>query len=73
LYPGQEFVKRMTPSEHGESDIIVGVDGTGKKWLLNGHHRLVYDRVRDRDSLVFLFGPEDISELDDMFYPDEDE
>jgi hypothetical protein len=77
LYSGQEyvdmgFVKRMTPSDHGESDIIVGVDSTGKKWLLNGHHRLVYDRVRGRDSYVFLFGPEDISELDDMFYSEEE-
>jgi hypothetical protein len=72
-YVSKTFIDNITDDIYNESDIIIAEDKKGDNWLLNGHHRLIYDRINFRNSFVYFISFIDVEEIDDVFYNTDDE
>ena len=73
-YVSKTFIDSITDKVYNDSDIIVAEDEKGNYWILNGHHRLIYDRINLKNSYVYIISFDDVKEIDYMFYnEDEDE
>jgi hypothetical protein len=62
------FIDNIDEEIYNSSDIILCYDKKGKLWLLDGHHRLVYDRIHKRNSKAYIIPFDDVKEIDNMFY-----
>ena len=72
-YVSKTFIDTITNDIYNKSDIIVAEDQNGNYWLLNGHHRLIYDRINSRNSFVYIISYSDVKEIDDVFYNEDDD
>jgi hypothetical protein len=72
-YVSKSFINNITDEIYEKSDIILSEDKQGRLWLLDGHHRLVYDRINNRNSKVYIIPFEDVAEIQDIFYSGEDD
>jgi len=73
LYSNQDyvsgtFINDMTEEKYKEGDIFIAEDEEGDWWILDGHHRLIYDRIHNRDSKAIFISMESTKEIDDFFY-----
>ena len=41
-------------------------------WIMDGHHRLFYDRSRGNISNVFIIPKNDVREIDEIWYSNKD-
>ena len=62
-----EYVKRMDDERYDKSDISL-FKYKNKLYIINGHHRLCYDRINNRDSYVYIFDKDDSEFVDCIFY-----
>jgi len=46
------FIDSMTSEIYDRSDIILTEDEHKNLWLLDGHHRLIYDRIHSRGLFI---------------------
>lgn len=72
-YVSGTFIKGMSDEIYTQGDVIIGVDAEGKKWVLDGHHRLVYDRMSGRDTNVYLLEKESLRFINEMIYGEGDD
>jgi hypothetical protein len=79
LYTSQKYISSSflnyledNNDNYDESDIILVYDRKGRIWILDGHHRLYFDRKHNRDSLAYILSSEDVKEID-YIYSDEDD
>jgi hypothetical protein len=72
-YVSKTFIDSITDKVYNDSDIIVAEDKKGNYWLLNGHHRLIYDRINLKNSYAYIISFDDVKEIDDLFYTSEEE
>ena len=73
LYSSQEFVSgtfinNITEEEYNSGYIFIAEDEKGDWWVLNGHHRLIYDRIHNRNSKAIFIPMETTKEIDYIFY-----
>ena len=62
-----EYIKRMDDDRYNESDISL-FKYRNKLYIIDGHHRLCYDRINNRDSYVYIFDKDDSQIVDCIFY-----
>jgi hypothetical protein len=62
-----EYVKRMDDERYNKSDISL-FKYKNKLYIIDGHHRLCYDRLNNRDSYVYIFDKDDSQIVDCIFY-----
>ena len=62
-----DYVKRMDDERYDKSDISL-FKYKNKLYIINGHHRLCYDRINNRDSYVYIFDKNDSEIVDCIFY-----
>ena len=62
-----EYVKRMDDERYNKSDISL-FKYKNKLYIIDGHHRLCYDRINNRDSYVYIFDKDDSQIVDCVFY-----
>ena len=62
-----EYVKRMDDERYNKSDISL-FKYKNKLYIIDGHHRLCYDRINNRDSYVYIFDKDDSQIVDCIFY-----
>lgn len=65
-------VDDMDDDEHSEGDIVI-VDYQGRKWLLDGHHRMVRDRKMGRPSMAYVLDEDDVDFINRIVYGEGDE
>ena len=58
----------MNDEVYNSGDIVMCYDKNGYLWLLDGHHRLIYDRMNLKDSMVYIIPFDDNKEIDYLFY-----
>jgi hypothetical protein len=71
-YVSKTFIDSITDYIYNESDIIIAEDHKGDYWILNGHHRLIYDRINFKNSMVYFISFNNVKEIDDVFYNTDD-
>jgi len=62
-----DYVKRMDDERYNKADISL-FKYKNKLYIINGHHRLCYDRINNRDSYVYIFDKDDSELVDCIFY-----
>ena len=62
-----DYVKRMDDERYNKADISL-FKYKNKLYIINGHHRLCYDRINNRDSYVYIFDKDDSQIVDCVFY-----
>ena len=62
-----EYVKGMDDERYNRSDISL-FKYKNKLYIIDGHHRLCYDRINNRDSYVHIFDKDDSEIVDCIFY-----
>lgn len=62
-----DYVKRMDDERYNKSDISL-FKYKNKLYIIDGHHRLCYDRINNRDSYVYIFDKDDSQIVDCIFY-----
>jgi len=62
-----EYVKRMDDERYDKSDISL-FKYKNKLYIIDGHHRLCYDRINNRDSYLYIFDKDDSELIDCLFY-----
>ena len=62
-----DYVKRMDDERYNKADISL-FKYKNKLYIINGHHRLCYDRINNRDSYVYIFDKNDSEIVDCIFY-----
>jgi hypothetical protein len=67
-YVSKSFIDIINSEIYNSSDIVLCYDKRNNLWLLNGHHRLIYDRMNGRDSMCYIIKFKDVEEIDDIFY-----
>jgi len=67
-YVSKTFIDNMTNEIYNSSDIILCYDKNNNLWLFDGHHRLIYDRINNRNSMCYIIPFDDIKEIDYIFY-----
>lgn len=67
-YVSGTFVKGMSDEIYTQGDVIISVDDEGGKWVLDGHHRLVYDRISGRDTNVYLLEKDSLRFINEIIY-----
>ena len=72
-YVSKTFIDNINYDIYNKGDIILCEDKTGNLWLLDGHHRLIYDRINLKNSFVYLIPFDDIKEIDYLFYSSDDD
>jgi hypothetical protein len=62
-----EYVKGMDDERYNKSDISL-FKYKNKLYIIDGHHRLCYDRINNKDSYVYIFDKDDSELIDCLFY-----
>ena len=65
-YVSKTFIDSITDKVYNE-------DKKGNYWILNGHHRLIYDRINLKNSYVYIISFDDVKEIDYIFYNEDEE
>jgi hypothetical protein len=68
----KKFIDSMNDDIYKKSDIILVEDFSDNLWIMDGHHRLFYDRSRGNISNVFIIPKNDIVEIDEIWYSNKD-
>ena len=68
----KKFIDSLNDEIYKKSDIILVEDFSDNFWIMDGHHRLFYDRSRRNISNVFIIPKDDIREIDEIWYNNED-
>ena len=66
-YIDLDFVYGLNDEVHGQSDIHL-LDINGDLFIIDGHHRVCRDRMGGRDSQAYIWGDNDITLIDCVFY-----
>lgn len=66
------IVDNMSDEQYSEGDIVI-TDYKGKKWIFNGHHRMVRDRKAGRPSMVYLIDEDKVNFINHIIYGEGDE
>ena len=66
------IVDKMSDEQYSEGDIVI-VDYKGKKWIFNGHHRMVRDRKAGRPSMVYILNEDNVDFINRIIYGEGDE
>lgn len=66
------IVDKMSDEQYSESDIVIA-DYKGKKWIFNGHHRMVRDRKAGRPSMVYVINEDQVKFINHIIYGEGDE
>lgn len=61
------YVKGMDDERYIKSDITL-FKYKNKLYIIDGHHRLCYDRINNKDSYVYIFDKDDSELIDCLFY-----
>ena len=72
-YVSKSFIDSINVDIYNKGDIILCEDKTGNLWLLEGHHRLIYDRINLKNSFVYIIPFDDVKEIDYLFYSSDDD
>ena len=72
-YLSKSFIDIIDNNVYNYSDIIVATANDDKLWILNGHHRIYYDRLNDRNSIAYILSKNDVKEIDNVFYTSDDD
>ena len=72
-YVSKTFIDSLTPETYEKSDIILVEDEDKNLWIMDGHHRLIFDRLNGKDSEVYIIPFDDIEEIDNTWYSSDDE
>ena len=67
-YVSKSFIDSIDDNIYNKSDIVLCEDKKGDLWILDGHHRLIYDRMNLKNSFVYIIPFDDVKEIDDVFY-----
>ena len=65
------IVDKMSDEQYSEGDIVI-VDYKGKKWIFNGHHRMVRDRKAGRPSMVYILDEDNVDFINRIIYGEGD-
>ena len=68
----KKFIDSLNDDIYKKSDIILVEDLSDNLWIMDGHHRLFYDRSRGNISNVFIIPKNDIVEIDEIWYSNKD-
>ena len=68
----KKFIHSINDDIYKKSDIILVEDFSDNLWIMDGHHRLFYDRSRGNISNVFIIPKNDIVEIDEIWYSNKD-
>ena len=71
-YVSKTFIDSINSEIYNKGDIIMCHDKNNNLWLLDGHHRLIYDRINGKNSMCYIIPFEDVEEIDNIFYSGED-
>ena len=71
-YVSKTFIDNINDDIYNKSDIILCEDKRGNLWLLDGNHRLIYDRINLKNSFVYIIPFSDVKEIDYLFYSIDD-
>ena len=68
----KKFIDSLNDDIYKKSDIILVEDLSDNLWIMDGHHRLFYDRSRGNISNVFIIPKNDVREIDEIWYSNKD-
>lgn len=71
-YVSKSFIDSINDDIYNKGDIILCEDKKNNLWLLDGHHRLIYDRINLKNSFVYIIPFDDVKEIDYLFYNTDD-
>ena len=66
------IVDKMSDEQYSEGDIVI-TDYKGKKWIFNGHHRMIRDRKSGRSSMVYILNEDNVDFINRIIYGEGDE
>ena len=66
------IVDNMSDEQYSEGDIVIA-DYKGKKWIFNGHHRIIRDRKERRPSMVYILDEDNVDFINRIIYGEGDE
>lgn len=66
------IVDKMSDEQYSEGDIVIA-DYKGKKWIFDGHHRMIRDRKAGRPSMVYLIDEDNVDFINRIIYGEGDE
>ena len=66
------IVDNMSDEQYSEGDIVIA-DYKGKKWIFNGHHRMIRDRKARRPSMVYIIDEDNVDFINNIIYGEGDE
>lgn len=66
------IVDKMSDEQYSESDIVIA-DYKGKKWIFDGHHRMIRDRKAGRPSMVYIIDEDNVDFINHIIYGEGDE
>ena len=66
------IVDKMSDEQYSEGDIVIA-DYKGKKWIFDGHHRMVRDRKSGRPSMVYILDEDNVDFINRIIYGEGDE
>lgn len=72
-YVSKSFIDSIDKDIHSKGDIILCEDKNSNLWILDGHHRLIYDRMNLKNSFVYIIPFDDVKEIDYLFYGSDDD
>ena len=66
------IVDNMSDEQYSEGDIVIA-DYKGKKWIFDGHHRVIRDRKAGRPSMVYILDEDNVDFINRIIYGEGDE
>lgn len=66
------IVDNMSDEQYSEGDIVIA-DYEGKKWIFDGHHRMIRDRKAGRPSMVYILDEDNVDFINRIIYGEGDE
>jgi len=66
------IVDNMSDEQYSEGDIVIA-DYNGKKWIFDGHHRVIRDRKAGRPSMVYILDEDNVDFINRIIYGEGDE
>ena len=65
------IVDKMSDEQYSEGDIVIA-DYKGKKWIFDGHHRMIRDRKSGRPSMVYILDEDNVDFINRIIYGEGD-
>ncbi|NBW56727.1 hypothetical protein EBR43_02865 [bacterium] len=67
-YLSKNFIDSLDDQTYKKSDIILVEDKHQNLWIMDGHHRLFFDRSKNKNSFAFIIPFDDIEEIEKIWY-----